>query len=65
MGQLKLYELSKKVFILEFELGHEVLIPQSLSQDQLPLSFRYYDPIIQLIQLKLSMQRREFFKVKK
>lgn len=65
MGQLKLYELTKKIFILEFELGNEVLIPQALSQDQLPLSFRYYDPIIQFIQMKLSMQRREFFKVKK
>lgn len=29
------------------------------------MSFRYYDPIIQLVQLKLSLQRREFFKIKK
>ena len=46
MGCLKLHELNKQIFILEFELGNEVLIPASLSQDYLPLSFRYYDPII-------------------
>lgn len=65
MGLIRMYQLKKQIFILEFELGNEVLIPEALSQDNLPLSFRYYDPIIQLIQMKLSMQRREFFKVKK
>lgn len=42
-----------------------MIIPDSLSQDNLPLSFRFYDPIIQIIQMKLSFNRREFFKVKK
>lgn len=46
MGKLKMYEIMKKLFILEFELGNEVLIPDALSQDKLPMSFRYYDPII-------------------
>jgi hypothetical protein len=41
------------------------MIPEELSQDDMPLSFRYYDPIIILIQERLSNDRREFFKVKK
>jgi hypothetical protein len=41
------------------------MIPEELSQDDMPLSFRYYDPIITLIQERLSADRREFFKVKK
>ena len=31
----------------------------------MPLSFRYYDPIIILIQERLSYNKREYFKVKK
>jgi hypothetical protein len=36
----------KELFVLDLEQGHEVHIPDSLSQRNLPYSFRYYDPII-------------------
>jgi hypothetical protein len=42
-----------------------VLIPSELSQDKLPMSFRYYDPVIMLIQEKLSKDRRSYLMVKK
>ena len=50
---------------MEFELGLEVLIPEELRQSHLPWSYRYYDPIILLIQEKLSKDRRDFSQVKK
>lgn len=42
-------EVSKKLLLLDIELGREVLIPEELSQDKLPLSFRYYDSILRFI----------------
>jgi len=60
-----MYQLEKALFLHRFELGLEVLIPESLSQNQLPLSYRYYDPIICLVQEKLSRERRHYFRIKK
>lgn len=65
MAWLKIYKIEKEIFLLNFEQGHEVLIPKELAQDSLPISFRYYDPIIMLIQDKLSRERREYYKIKK
>ena len=42
-----------------------MLIPVELAQDKLPMSFRYYDPVIMLIQEKLSKDRRSYLMVKK
>ena len=47
-------ELSKYLFIHEIEQGQEVYIPIELSQDKMPPSFRYYDPILALIQNNLD-----------
>ena len=60
MAYLKIYQIVKSIFLIEFELGLEVLIPEELRQSHLPLSYRYYDPIILLIQEKLSKDRRDF-----
>ena len=40
------YEMIKKKFVLELEQGQEVFIPEGLTCDVYPRSFRYYDPII-------------------
>ena len=65
MARIRIYQLEKVLFLHRFELGLEVLIPDSLSQNHLPLSYRYYDPIICLIQEKLSRERRDYFRIKK
>ena len=44
----------KKLLVQEVELGAEISIPQELSQKSLPLSFRYYDPILAIIQDLIS-----------
>ena len=40
--------LMKKKFVLDVEHNLEVFIPNDLSCDLYPYSFRYYDPIIQI-----------------
>ena len=65
MAWIKIFEIVKLLFLLELEQDSDVLIPDELSQDKLPMSFRYYDPIIMLIQEKLSKDRRAYLMVKK
>lgn len=45
---LKKKALLKQLFVLEMEHEKECYIPDELSCDQYPYSFRYYDPIIQI-----------------
>ena len=49
MAQIKIFEIIKQLFLLELEQDSDVLIPDELSQDKMPMSFRYYDPVIMLI----------------
>ena len=58
-------EVSKKLLLLDIELGREVLIPEELSQDKLPLSFRYYDSILRFIQTRISKEKQEQFNLRK
>lgn len=46
---LQLIKLSKEVFMIDLEQGYESFIPKELSQDHLPMSFRYYDPIFHIV----------------
>ena len=69
-GKLYLRALKKKIqvarelFIIEIEQGEEVYIPGDLSQDQLPYSFRYYDPVMMFAQDAVSDYKRDYFNVK-
>lgn len=53
MGILKYIEIVKEIFIMEMQYGNVVIIPKELSQDHFPQSFRYYDPIIRIIQTNM------------
>jgi hypothetical protein len=57
-------EQSRRTFIIDISDGCEVFIPKDLSQDQLPLSYRYYDPLIQIVQDRMADDRKDFFKLK-
>ena len=46
---LKRIELQKEEFVSKIEEGDIVYIPKDLSQDHLPQSFRYYDPILLIV----------------
>ena len=65
MANIKVIELVKDQFIMNFEQGKYIAIPQELNQNDLPLSFKYYDPILMLIKEKLSKERRYVMKMKK
>lgn len=52
------------MFVLEVEQGQAVFIPNELRQDDLPLSFKYYDPILRIINQECSDDRKEYFALK-
>ena len=61
---LKLIEITNELFVIEIETGDEIFIPKMISIDQYPMSFHYYDPIMHIIQEKMSDQRKDHFKFK-
>ena len=64
IATLKKYELVKQHFVLEMELGQEVFIPKILSCDKYPLSYRFYDPIIQIINQFFSQESKIYYSFK-
>jgi hypothetical protein len=56
-------ETSKKLFVLDISDGDEMFIPNDLSLNQLPMSFRYYDPLIQIVQERFSEETLDYFKL--
>ena len=53
--QLRVIQLNKMMFALELEQGLEVRIPKALSQNHLPISFRYYDCILNVVKRQISL----------
>ena len=51
---LEKIRIMKEMFLNEIEDGGETFIPRDLSQDNFPMSFRYYDPIIAIISENIS-----------
>ena len=52
-------ELHRKLFILDLEKGEEVFIPQVLNQNDLPLSFRFYDCTMRYAQTTISQHKKQ------
>lgn len=51
--------LSKELFLIEVQEGKETFIPKELSQDFLPYSFRYYDPVLAIIQESIQSTTKQ------
>lgn len=51
------YKITKEIFVMDLELGHSIQIPKLLQQPNLPHSFSYYDPIIQIVQSLVSHKK--------
>ena len=58
---LKEIWIVKQIFILDIEQGNEVIIPPQLSQTRLALSYKFYDPILNIIQANISEEMRSQF----
>lgn len=56
--------LTKSQFILDLEQGNEVIIPKEINQDFLPASYRYYDSILLMIQENITLEQKNFQKMK-
>lgn len=54
----------KKLFTYQIEDDAEVFIPADLTQSDLPISYRYYDPLILIVQSNMSAERCAYFKMK-
>ena len=52
---LKKIELAKEIFLKELENGQDVFIPSEMSQEKLPLSMKFYDPILMYCQSNMSV----------
>ena len=61
---LKKLQLAKEMFILDMENGQEVIVPPELSMDQMPMNFRYYDPILLWIQEMFASEKKQYFILK-
>ena len=61
---LKRIEYSKAIFVADIEQGVEVYVPPDLSQDNLPCSFRYYDPVLAIILENIDESVKERFNIK-
>lgn len=53
--------LAKEIFILNVAQGYEILVPPELSQKNLSQSYRFYDPILNIIQEDFDKESRQFF----
>lgn len=54
---LQKIQLQREVLVLDLEQGMECALPSSLSQRNLPSSYRYYDGLLRSIQSLVSGQR--------
>ena len=54
-------ELLKELLLLDVELGSSVYLCDEFNMNDLPLSFRYYDPILRIIIKKLNPKRERFY----
>ena len=64
MAVIKKIELQKAMFVLELEQGQEVYIPNELSCDSYPQGFRFYDPIIQIVNHLFSQDNQVYHTLK-
>ena len=64
-ASLRKIQINKEYIIHEIEMGNEILIPMNLSQDHLPISFRYYDPILKIVKANLNPAKKGYYIIKK
>ena len=57
-------ELMKRRFVLELEQGAETYIPSDLSTRDLPVSFRFYDPVLKMVDNLIDPNTRQYFNLR-
>ena len=60
----KRIEVSKELMVTDVEQGNPVRIPACLSQEKLPSSFRFYDPVIRIVKKNMTLHKKEYYALK-
>ena len=50
----ELIELKKQMFVLELEKGTEVSVPRELNMEELPMSYHFYNCLLEIIRQNLG-----------
>lgn len=65
MLRTKIIELKVKLFINNLNLGEGIALPKELSMTPYPDSFRFYDPVLSIMQRFCQDSTRTIFRMKK
>ena len=57
-------KLAREIFIADIEQGREIYIPDEISIERYPVSFRFYDSTIKLVRNMLSDDIKQYFSFK-
>lgn len=63
--RLKIIKLIREIFILDLKQGREMMIPAELRMDKLPESFKFYDPILSILQRDIDFFSKYAFNIRK
>lgn len=58
---LKEIKVQKQLFVFSVELGDESIVPTCLNQKDLPLSYKYYSPVISIIEELCQDNKRNLY----
>lgn len=61
---LRLIQICKQILITSLENGDEAYITDEISSYNLPASFRFYDPILNIVKEGISSTVKETFHIK-
>jgi hypothetical protein len=50
--------------VISIQEDEAVNINQDLTQNKLPLSYRFYDPLMQIVQDRMAEERQDYYKLK-
>lgn len=50
--------------MISIQEDEAVNINQDLTQNKLPLSYRFYDPLMQIVQDRMAEERQDYYKLK-
>ena len=59
--RIKQINHAKEIFLLDVAQGSMVYIPPELSQRHLPFSFKFYDPIMNIISQEMKEELKGFY----
>lgn len=63
--RIKIIKLIREIFVLDLKQGREMMIPIELRMDHLPESFKFYDPLLSILQQDIDFFSKYAFNIRK